>query len=92
MERSSKIAAANPAARAIWLETPDLSVAEDTGGALEWWVTHGDTVTSLNSTQTGVWAAACGDYITQWENACPDAALAADLYEPAEAYIAALQT
>jgi hypothetical protein len=92
MERSSKIAAANPAARAIWLETPDLSVAEDTGGALEWWVIHGDTVTSLNSTQIVVWAAACGDYITQWENACPDPAKVEAIYDSAKAYIAALQT
>lgn len=80
------------AARAVWLETYDLWMTVDTAGALEWWVTHGDTVTSVNSTQTAVWAAACSDYVTQWENSCDDPALAADIYDAAKAYIAALQT
>jgi TRAP-type C4-dicarboxylate transport system substrate-binding protein len=77
------------AARAVWLETLDLWVTVDTAGALEWWVTHGDTVTSLNSTQTAIWAAACADYITQWENACPDPAKVEAIYDSAKAYIAA---
>jgi hypothetical protein len=79
------------AARAVYYETLYLWDTVLTAGALEWWVTHGDTVTYLNSTQTEVWAAACADYVTEWENSCDDPALAADIYDAAKAYIAASQ-
>jgi TRAP-type C4-dicarboxylate transport system substrate-binding protein len=78
------------AARAIYCETFDLWITVHTKGALEWWVTHGDTVTSLNSTQTEVWAAAVADYVEDWESVCDDPAKAKAIYDAAKAYIAAL--
>lgn len=78
------------AARAVYFEILDLRITVQTKGALEWEVTHGDTLTSLNSTQTEVWTNTVVDYVTNWENACDDPALPADIYDAARAYIAAL--
>jgi hypothetical protein len=66
------------------------ATAVDTAGALGWIAGHGDTVTSLDSSQTAVWAAACADYFTTWENACDDPDLAEDILDAAVGYIAAL--
>jgi hypothetical protein len=77
------------AARAVYFEILGLRTTVQTKGALEWEVTHGDTLTSLNSTQTEVWTNAVVDYVTNWENACDDPALTLDIYDAAKAYIAA---
>jgi hypothetical protein len=77
-------------ARAVYFEILGLRTTVQTKGALEWQVTHGDTLTSLNSTQTEVWTNAVADSVTNWENARDDPALAADIYAAAKAYIAAL--
>jgi len=66
------------AARAAHFELLDLRITVKTKGLLEWWVTHGDTLTSLNSTQIEICANAVVDYVTNWENACDKPALAAD--------------
>jgi hypothetical protein len=78
------------AARAVYFEILGLRTTVQTKGALEWEVIHGDTLTSLKSTQTEVWTNAVVDYVTNWENACDEPALAADIYDAAKAYIAAL--
>ena len=77
------------AAAAAWLTKFIEATAVDTAGALGWIAGHGDTVTSLDGTQTAVWAAACADYVTDWENACDNPALAAAIYDAAVAAIAA---
>ena len=56
-------------ARAVCFEILGLRITVQTKGAPKWEVTHGDTLTSLNSTQMVVWAAACGDYVPERENA-----------------------
>jgi TRAP-type C4-dicarboxylate transport system substrate-binding protein len=79
------------AAAALWLSTVYGGVATDTVGAYEWMLSHNDTVVTLNSTQTAVWADAVASYVEDWKNACDDPELAADIYDTAKAYIAALE-
>jgi len=52
------------AATAAYFEILNLRITVKTKGLLEWWVTHGDTLTSPNSTQTEIWANAVVDYVT----------------------------